>query len=431
MCSDFSFLFPCVPTGSSNDRPSIISEPKPLAYAEIGRGFLVVDYLKAAPEQKRNYLDELKENSDRYNGFSLVTIDRNGAGEYSLSSFSNRSNCLKRNQSDQRSYVITNSLRPDYPFYRGIVFKREFDTILAECGLMNARTGDDPPGSVLNIGRSSVDRVAAGEKQAVEQETKQAAEQEAEQATERATKREEIREKKQAAEREVEPVETSRQAAKGSGHQQAAGHAGGNNAANLNNDQTNEQTNAQINDSLDNRRDCPSDTVFASRASRSGHVDRVKDRKLAEDFEDCPPTACAEKRADRGGDCAKRCSRDCSLAISDQRDSNDNKTGVNDRANRPDKPIDFGEPAAQQQLIRSLLDVMLSPRNYYEQEKNGDYFRSQTCLSNELCKRAIASLCISLPEHDYGSRCVIRTYQGIILADFRFLNKRNECCKAL
>lgn len=415
--------------------PTSISEPKPLAYAEIGRGFLVVDYLKAAPEQKRHYLDELKENSDRYNGFSLVTIDRNGAGNYSLSSFSNRSNCLKRNQSDQRSYVITNSLRPDHPFYRGIVFKREFDTILAEFGLMNG-PGNDPPGSALNIGAPAA---VTGEKQAVKQsvkqETKQATKQATEQATEKATEQAIKREKQEGKQSEKQ---AKKQAAKQSDHQQAS-HADGNNAANLNNDQTNEQTNAQINDSLDNLRDCPS--APGSRASRSGHlnVDRVEDRKLAEDCEDCEdcrPIACAKKRAYPVGDCAKLCSRDCSLAAGfgaairrggQRRSTNKscnktrlNETRVNDRADRSDKPIDFGEPAARQQLIRTLLAVMLSPRNYYEQEKNGDYFRSQTCLSNELSKRAIASLCISLPEHDYGSRCVIRTYQGIILGDFRF-----------
>lgn len=311
-------------------------------------------------EQKLDYLLELKENSDRYNGFSLVTIDRNTAGHYSLSSFTNRSNCLRLNQTDQTSYVLTNSLRPEHPFYRGVVFRREFDTILRAFGLMKRPIG----GQAVNI-------EVPVEKQAEKQgEVKQA-------------------------------------------ERPATSQTGGNKAANLNNDQTNEQTNAaQINDCTDNLKDCSSECSAGSRISSGANrnadsnVDRVADRKLADDCEDWTD----ERRADRVGDCAKSCLRDCfTRCCAGQAAIRAEKEGeacVNDRAASSDKPIDFGETGNREKLIRALLQVMLSPANYYEQEKNGDYFRSQTCLANERSKQALASLCISLPEYDYGSRWV-------------------------
>ena len=188
----------------------------------MGRGFLVPNYLKLKTEQdKIRYMQLLKENSLRYNGFSLITINHNKQTKsYSLSSYSNLSNCLKSNQKNQ-SFIITNSMRPiDKPFYRGIMFKNKFDTILKDNGLIN---------------EMNLDKI---------------------------------------------------------------------NESNLN---------------------------------------------------------------------------------------------LNDK-------IDYTKNKDQKKLVQNLLDILLSSDNYYDEECKSDYFRTQTCLSDETLKKAISSLCVSLPKYNYGSR---------------------------
>lgn len=264
-----------------------IREQKPNKKAKKGRGFLVVDYLKLEDqEKKRSYLEELKKNGDQYNGFSLITIDYNKQTQtYSLSSFSNRSNCLKLNQSNQ-SFIITNSIRPlCSPFYRGVVFKCEFDTILANSKLINDKSIE-----LVNLDNSN----------------------------------------------------------------------------DLKNNKLNERTNTQINDSSDNLKDYSS-TSFTT----------ANEPNLEHNLDD------------------KNCNKQ-----NDQTNINDSKEANIDKENL----IDFREKENREKLVHSLLEVMLSPRNYYEQEREGDYFKTQFCLADEKYKEAMSSLCISMPEHKYGSR---------------------------
>lgn len=285
-----------------------IREPKPLARAEIGRGFLVVDYLKSGEiAAKTNYLQELKTNGDRYNGFTLITIDRDERQHYSLSSFSNRSNCLKLNQSAP-SFITTNSMRTDRPWYRGIVFKRKFDALLHRTANL---IDDRVRANDLNSSDSS------------------------------------------------------------------------NSNNGLNNDPTNEQTNVQINDRTDNLKDCTA-------------TERTVQRRR-------PPTSSADVHA------AKPCSN-CpnSKACNGRRTTTERAESTDDtnsrRTDDADDNVDFTRSENQAKLAADLLDVMLSPENYYDEECKGDYFQTQNCLTDELSKRAIASLCISLREYNYGSR---------------------------
>lgn len=303
---------------------------------------MVVDYLKVEDNEKLNYLEKLKDNGDMYNGFTLVTIDQNRMNKnYSLSSFSNRSNCLKLNQSNQSSFIFTNSMRPNYPWFRGIVFKKEFDEILSKYRLINDSTND------LSYDLKLTNLLASHSSN------------------------------------NNSKVDTS-------------------DLAKLNNnDQTNERANVQINDSHDNLKD-----------SVQSSNDCSKDSPMTFECNANRMNDCCIQNSTSTGICSEICQKNCLIK---RNCSKNKKNKTNEKLNSTDKKyceketdeIDFTKTENQQKLVENLLELLLSERNYYEEEQNGDYFRTQNCLTNEISKKALSSLCISLPEYNYGSRYVI------------------------